>query len=72
MSKKEVLASVAGRVMVCHVGRGDVLSVGDAVVTIESMKLEIPIESEVCGQVDDLKINAGDDVQEGQVLAILV
>ena len=72
MPGKEVIASALRRRIARSVKLGQAVSVGDCVFVIESMKLEIPVESEEGGKVVELLVSAGDDVQEGQRLAILV
>ena len=50
---------------------GQKVDVGDTVVILESMKMEIPIESEFSGIVKEILINEGDQVNEDQELIIL-
>ncbi len=50
---------------------GQKVDIGDTVVILESMKMEIPIESEFSGIVKEILINEGDQVNEDQELIIL-
>ena len=50
---------------------GQKVDIGDTVVILESMKMEIPIESEFIGIVKEILINEGDQVNEDQELIIL-
>ncbi len=50
---------------------GQKVDIGDTVVILESMKMEIPIESELRGIVKEILINEGDQVNEDQELIIL-
>ena len=50
---------------------GQKVDIGDTVVILESMKMEIPIESELSGIVKEILINEGDQVNEDQELIIL-
>ena len=50
---------------------GQKVDIGDTVVILESMKMEIPIESEFSGIVKKILINEGDQVNEDQELIIL-
>lgn len=50
---------------------GQKVDIGDTVVILESMKMEIPIESELSGIVKEILINDGDQVNEDQELIIL-
>ena len=54
-----------------NVGVGQKVDIGDTVVILESMKMEIPIESEFSGIVKEILINEGDQVNEDQELIIL-
>ena len=44
---------------------------GTAVLTIESMKMEIPLESELSGIVEKVLLNVGDPVAEGQAVVLI-
>ena len=68
---KEVLSSITGRVIACSAKVGDELSVGDTVLTVESMKMEIPVETEEAGKVVEWFVDVGDEIEEGQRLAIV-
>ncbi len=48
------------------------MAVGDTVVLLESMKMEIPVIAEQPGTVRGVKVGPGDVVQEGDVLVELV
>ena len=50
---------------------GDQVDVGDTLVILESMKMEIPVVVEIAGTVREISVRAGDVVREGDVLAIL-
>ena len=68
----EIVAEMVGNVMSVAVSPGDVVSTGDAVVVLESMKMEIPVIAEHDGTVRAVKIAPADVVQEGDVLVELV
>lgn len=68
---KTIEASMAGTVLNVLVNVGDTLQVGDQVVVLESMKMEIPIESQESGTVKEVKVEVGDFVNEAEVLLIL-
>jgi acetyl-CoA carboxylase biotin carboxyl carrier protein len=68
---KEITATMAGTVLNVFVGNGDAVQPGQEVVMLESMKMEIPIESIDGGMVKEVKINIGDFVNEGDVLVVL-
>ncbi|OZI51035.1 acetyl-CoA carboxylase biotin carboxyl carrier protein subunit [Bordetella genomosp. 4] len=66
MSKLET--PVAGRVLSVNVAVGARVAEGDTIATIESMKMELPVEAERAGTVAQVLIAVGDEVDEGQVL----
>ena len=64
----EVLTNMAGNVWKVVVKPGDQVSEGQDVVILESMKMEIPVSSEVSGIVDEIIVNEGDFVNDGDVV----
>lgn len=64
----EVLTNMAGNVWKVVVQQGDQVVEGQDVVILESMKMEIPISSEVSGIVDEIIVNVGDFVNDGDVV----
>jgi acetyl-CoA carboxylase biotin carboxyl carrier protein len=66
MSK--IIASMAGSVWKVLVQVGDQVEAGQDVVILESMKMEIPIEAELCGTVKEVKVAEGDFVNEGDII----
>lgn len=67
----EIHAEMVANVMSVAVAPGDRLAPGDTVVLLESMKMEIPVLTEIAGTVTAVKVGAGDVVQEGDVLVTL-
>jgi acetyl-CoA carboxylase biotin carboxyl carrier protein len=68
---KEVIALMAGIVVQVKVEQGEEICAGQEVFTLESMKMEVPITSISEGKVAKVKVNLGDFVNEGDVLAVL-
>ena len=68
---KEITANMAGTVLNVMVAAGDTVSEGQEVLMLESMKMEIPVESQGSGTVAEIKVNIGDFVNEGDVLLVL-
>lgn len=64
----EITASMAGTVLTVHVSVGDEITAGQDVVTLESMKMEVPVTAEQGGKVAKVHVNAGDFVNEGDTL----
>jgi acetyl-CoA carboxylase biotin carboxyl carrier protein len=50
---------------------GQSIEAGETILIIESMKMEIPIESSSSGTVRELLVSEGDQVQQDSVVAIL-
>jgi 3-methylcrotonyl-CoA carboxylase alpha subunit len=67
----EVLSPLPGLVATVHVQSGDAVAAGDPVVTLQSMKMEIPITAESDGMVAEMLVNEGDEIDTGAVIARL-
>lgn len=66
-----VRTEVAGSVWKVEVSVGQAVAAGDALVIVESMKMEIPVESEDDGVVKEIRCEEGQSVTEGDVLIVL-
>lgn len=66
-----ITAEMVANVLTVSVATGDSVAVGDIVVLLESMKMEIPVLAETAGVVSAIKVAPGDVVQEGDVLVEL-
>jgi len=53
----------------CEVGQE--VKEGDIVAVLESMKMEMPVETEFDGTISAIKCEEGQSVKEGDVLVIL-
>ena len=60
-----VLAHIAGTVWKIEVAVGDTVATGQTLVILESMKMEMPVESPADGRVSAIAVNPGDPVEEG-------
>ncbi len=67
----DIEAHITGTVWKIEVAVGDTVEDGDTVVILESMKMEMPVESEDDGVVAEIKCEEGQSVQEGDVLVVL-
>ena len=67
----DVLAEMVANVWKVLVSAGDSVGEGDALVILESMKMEIPVESPVAGTVREVRVVEGGVVQEGDVIAVV-
>lgn len=65
---KEVKSNMTGTVIDVLVKVGDKINADQDVLTMESMKMEMMVASEVSGKVIEVCVAAEDFVQEGQVL----
>jgi len=50
---------------------GDEIVEGDTVAVLESMKMEMPVESDISGTVKEIVCSKGDKVNEGDPLIVL-
>jgi biotin carboxyl carrier protein len=50
---------------------GAVVNAGDTLIILEAMKLEIPVAAPRAGTVQTILVNEGQQVAEGQPLAVL-
>ena len=66
----EVTAPMLANVWKVCVREGERVSIGDALVILESMKMEIPIEAPCDGWVRVL-VDEGDVVEEDGILAVV-
>lgn len=64
-----IRSSIAGTVFKVLVEEGASIDIGQEVIVLESMKMEIPVESEVQGRVKRILVEAGSFVDEGDPLA---
>lgn len=67
----EVKATMAGNVWKIQVKEGDTVEEGQEVVILESMKMEIPIHSEINGVVETIYVEEGSFVNEGDPLLVI-
>jgi acetyl-CoA carboxylase biotin carboxyl carrier protein len=67
----EVRAEIAANVWQVPAQVGQQVVVGDTIAILESMKMEIPVESPVAGTVTDLRVAPNDQVQEGDLIAVV-
>lgn len=70
MSKtKDIRSSLTGTVWKIDASVGDNVSEDDPVVTLESMKMEIPVGAPLDGVITEILVAENDLVEEGQVIA---
>jgi biotin carboxyl carrier protein len=59
---------MAGLVKELLVAPGEAVEEGTELLILESMKMEIPVESPVAGTVEEIAVTAPQTVEEGQLL----
>jgi acetyl-CoA carboxylase biotin carboxyl carrier protein len=64
-------AHITGTVWKIEVKIGDTVEEGDTVLVLESMKMEMPVESEDEGTVAEIRCEEGQAVSEGDTLVVL-
>jgi biotin carboxyl carrier protein len=67
----EIVAPLTGNVWKILVKEGDVVSAGDTLVILESMKMEIDVDTVFDGTIIKILKNEGDLVQGDEPLVIL-
>ncbi len=67
----QVEAHITGTVWKIEVAVGDSVDEGDTVVVLESMKMEMPVETEDPGVVREVLVREGQSVSEGDALVVL-
>ena len=67
----KIEAGAAGKVLRIDANVGQAVKKGDTVITLESMKMEIPMVAPQDGTVASIDVAAGDAVEAGRVLATL-
>jgi biotin carboxyl carrier protein len=66
-----VEAQITGNVFKIERAIGDAVELGDVLIILESMKMEIPVESPCGGTVAEIRVEEGQNVEEGTVLAVI-
>ena len=71
VTRREVIAEIAGRVWKIEVRLGDRVAADEPIVILESMKMEIPVPSPADGTLVEIRVAEQDAVEEGQVVAVV-
>jgi acetyl-CoA carboxylase biotin carboxyl carrier protein len=66
-----VVAEMVASVHSLEARIGDHVAIGDTLLVLESMKMEIPVLAESAGVVSEFAVAVGDVVNEGDLLVIL-
>ena len=71
MATTEVTSEVIGLVWRIEKAEGDTVAVGEPIIIIESMKMQIPIEAPVAGTITAIRVKPEESVEEDQVLCLI-
>ena len=69
--RTELVAPMPGQVLSIGAPAGSSVEAGDAVVTLEAMKMEHGVASPRAGRVTEVLVQVGDQVERGQPLAVV-
>jgi acetyl-CoA carboxylase biotin carboxyl carrier protein len=64
----QIKAELAGNLWKIVVGEGQQVRADETLMILESMKMEIPVNSPAAGRVTKIHVKEGQTVQEGQLL----
>ena len=67
----KIRAEIAANVWQVVVEEGQMVAEGDEICILESMKMEIPVVTEVPGVVRELHVAPDQQVQEGDLIALI-
>lgn len=67
----DIEAHITGTIFQIEKKVGDPVSEGDEVIILESMKMEIPLESPIDGTITEIRVQQGQAVNEGAVVAVV-
>jgi acetyl-CoA carboxylase biotin carboxyl carrier protein len=67
----EITAEITANVWQVRVEEGQLVGEGDEIVILESMKMEIPVVTEVPGTLVELHVEQGGTVHEGDLIALI-
>ena len=68
MAHFDVRAEMVANVLTITVKVGDMVAAGDQLLLLESMKMEIPVLSEISGKVIEIAVVDGEVIQGGDLL----
>jgi len=68
---EEVTAPMPGKILAVAVDPGDGVRYGDALCTLEAMKMESVIRAPIGGTVSEVSVKPGDSVQYNDVLVVI-
>jgi len=69
MAEIEIKSEIAGKVWLIEAEVGQSVEEEDAVIILESMKMEIPVVAPVSGKITQILVEKDEAVAEGQTVA---
>lgn len=63
-----IKSPLPGVILNVHVREGDIVKIGDKLITLEAMKMENSVNSDKEGKIISIKVRQGDSVLEGDLL----
>lgn len=69
MAEIEIKSEIAGKVWMIEVRPGTEVEEDDAVIILESMKMEIPVGAPADGKITEILVEKDEAVAEGQTVA---
>lgn len=71
MALRNIKSEITGSLWKLVKGPGETVTEDEPIMVLESMKMEIPVVSDVAGRVKEVLVKEGDAVAEGQVVAVI-
>ena len=71
MARHEIESEITGIVHTVEISVGDTVDEGDVLLFLESMKMQIPVETPRSGTVAEILVQREDTVEEGQRVAVI-
>jgi acetyl-CoA carboxylase biotin carboxyl carrier protein len=68
---EEIRAELVAAVLEVEAAPGEHVEIGQTIVLLDSMKMEIPVVSEVGGTVRSVVVRVGDVVHRGDLIAVV-
>jgi acetyl-CoA carboxylase biotin carboxyl carrier protein len=66
-----VKSEIAGNVWKIQLKAGDKVETDGEIMILESMKMEIPVLAPKAGTIREIKVNEGEAIAEGQLVAVI-
>ncbi len=70
-SGEKVLSQMSGSIFKIVLNEGDVVKKGDTIIILEAMKMELDVVASIDGVIKAVEVEVGDNVNEGDILAVI-